>query len=163
MKYSNTIEIAQSRERVAQLLADPAYLPRWLRGMVLHEPIHGVHGQLGTESRVVMQSGQQRFEITETITRRDPTDLHNLPRDTVVDFERESVGEGMWNRVRDRLTEVDAETTHWVSESEYRFDGLLLRMVGLVMPGTFRKQSQQHMEDFKAFAERGIDVRESPR
>jgi hypothetical protein len=111
----------------------------------------------------VMQSGQQRFEITETITRRDPTDLHNLPRDTVVDFERESVGEGMWNRVRDRLTEVDAETTHWVSESEYRFDGLLLRMVGLVMPGTFRKQSQQHMEDFKAFAERGIDVRESPR
>jgi hypothetical protein len=36
-------------------------------------------------------------------------------------------------------------------------------MVGLVMPGTFRKQSQQHMEDFKAFAERGIDVRESPR
>jgi hypothetical protein len=163
MKYSNTIEIAQSRERVAQLLADPAYLPRWLRGMVLHEPIHGVHGQFGTESRVVMQSGQQRFEITETITRRDPTDLHNLPRDTVVDFERESVGEGMWNRVRDRLTEVDAETTHWVSESEYRFDGLLLRMVGLVMPGTFRKQSQQHMEDFKAFAERGIDVRESPR
>jgi hypothetical protein len=163
MKYSNTIEIAQSRERVAQLLADPAYLPRWLRGMVLHEPIHGVHGQLGTESRVVMQSGQQRFEITETITRRDPTDLHNIPRDTVVDFERESVGEGMWNRVRDRLTEVDAETTHWVSESEYRFDGLLLRMVGLVMPGTFRKQSQQHMEDFKAFAERGIDVRESPR
>jgi hypothetical protein len=163
MKYSNMIEIAQSRERVAQLLADPAYLPRWLRGMVLHEPIHGVHGQLGTESRVVMQSGQQRFEITETITRRDPTDLHNLPRDTVVDFERESVGEGMWNRVRDRLTEVDAETTHWVSESEYRFDGLLLRMVGLVMPGTFRKQSQQHMEDFKAFAERGIDVRESPR
>jgi hypothetical protein len=163
MKYSNMIEIAQSRERVAQLLADPAYLPRWLRGMVLHEPIHGVHGQLGTESRVVMQSGQQRFEITETITRRDPTDLHNIPRDTVVDFERESVGEGMWNRVRDRLTEVDAETTHWVSESEYRFDGLLLRMVGLVMPGTFRKQSQQHMEDFKAFAERGIDVRESPR
>jgi hypothetical protein len=112
MKYSNTIEIAQSRERVAQLLADPVYLPRWLRGMVLHEPIHGVHGQLGTESRVVMQSGQQRFEITETITRRDPTDLHNIPRDTVVDFERESVGEGMWNRVRDRLTEVDAETTH---------------------------------------------------
>jgi cytochrome c-type biogenesis protein CcmE len=35
---------------------------------------------------------------------------------------------------------------------------LLVRLVGLVMPGSFRKQSQQHMEDFKAFAEHGTDV-----
>lgn len=28
------------------------------------------------------------------------------------------------------------------------------------MPGAFHKQSQQHMRDFKAFAEQGEDVRE---
>ena len=160
MRYSNSIEIAQPRARVAQLLADPAYLPHWLRGMVLHEPVHGEHGQLGTKSRVVLQSGKQTFEIAETITRRDPADLSDIPRDTVVYFERESVGEGMWSVVRDRLTEVDPQTTLWVSDSEYRFDGMLLRMVGLVMPSTFRKQSQQHMDDFKAFAEHGTDVRD---
>jgi hypothetical protein len=29
------------------------------------------------------------------------------------------------------------------------------------MRGVFRKQSQQHLQDFKAFAEQGTDVREA--
>ncbi|MFE7415775.1 hypothetical protein [Rhodococcus sp. NPDC057529] len=45
--------------------------------------------------------------------------------------------------MRDRFTEAGPEMTLWVSESEYRFSGLLMRLVGLVMPGAFRKQSQQ--------------------
>ena len=161
MKYRNSIEIAQPRARVAQLLADPVHLPRWLRGMVLHEPVRGEHGQLGTVSRVVLQSGKQTFEITETVTRREPSDLQEIPREVVVVFERESVGASIWSVVRDRLTETDPRSTLWVSDSEFRFDGVLMRLIGFVMPGTFRKQSQQHMEDFKAFAEHGNDVRES--
>jgi len=161
MKYRNSIEIAQPRARVAQLLADPVHLPRWLRGMVLHEPVRGEHGQLGTVSRVVLQSGKQTFEITETVTRREPSDLQEIPREVVVVFERESVGAGIWSVVRDRLTEIDPRSTLWVSDSEFRFDGVLMRLIGFVMPGSFRKQSQQHMEDFKAFAEHGNDVRES--
>ncbi|MCZ2837121.1 SRPBCC family protein [Modestobacter sp. VKM Ac-2985] len=160
MKHTNSIEIALPREGVAQLLADPAHFPKWLRGLVLHEPLSGTHGQLGTTSRVVMQSGQREIEVTETITRRDPADLHGIPEGIVVHFGREIVGAGMWSVVRDRLTEADPRTTLWESESEYRFSGLLMRLVGLLMPGSFRKQSQQHMQDFKEFAERGKDVRE---
>ena len=101
MKYTVSIEIAMPREEVAQLLADPAHLPKWLRGLVLHKPLSGVHGQLGTKSRVVMQTGQQKFEATETITRREPADLHGIPKGSVVHFEREIVGEGMWNAARE--------------------------------------------------------------
>jgi hypothetical protein len=36
-----------------------------------------------------------------------------------------------------------------------------MRLVALLMPGFFRKQSQQHMQDFKAFAEQGLDVRDA--
>lgn len=160
MKYTNSIEIVLPREQVAQLLADPAHLPKWLRGVVLHEPVQGIHGQLGTESRVVMQSGKRTMECTETITRRDPADLHGIPKESAVHFDREVVGAGMWSAVRDRLTEADPETTLWEQESEYRFNGLLMRLVGLLMPGSFHKQSQQHMQDFKAFAEQGKDVRD---
>ncbi|MBK8033979.1 MAG: SRPBCC family protein [Chloroflexi bacterium] len=162
MKYTVSIEIALPLERVAQLLADPAHIPKWLRGVVLHEPLSGVHGQVGTKSRVVMEMGQQKFEATETITRREPVDLGSIPKGSTVRFEREIVTEGMWNVARERLTEVGPDTTLWVSENEYRFSGLLMRLVGLLMPGTFRKQSQQHMQDFKAFAEYGIDVRKGP-
>ncbi|MBK8899919.1 MAG: SRPBCC family protein [Anaerolineaceae bacterium] len=161
MKYTVSIEIAMPLEEVAQLLADPAHLPKWLRGLVLHEPLSGVHGHVGTRSRVVMQMGQQKFEAIETITRREPTDLSRIPKGSVVHFEREIVSEGMWSAVRDRLTEAGPDSTLWVSENEYRFSGLLMRLVGLLMPGTFRKQSQQHMQEFKAFAEQGKDVREA--
>ena len=161
MKYTLWIEIALPLERVAQLLADPANIPKWLRGVVLHEPLNGLHGQVGTRSRVVMETGQQKFEGTETITRREPADLRGIPKGSVVHFEREIVGEGMWSAVHERLTEAGANTTLWVSENEYRFSGLLMRLVGLLMPGTFRKQSLQHMQDFKAFAEQGQDVREA--
>lgn len=158
MKYTVSIEISLPREKVAQLLADPAHLPKWLRGLVLHEPLNGEHGQVGTKSRVVMQMGQQTFEGTETITRREPVDLHGIPRESVVYFEREIVGMGMWNAARERLTEAGPETTLWESENEYRFNGLMMRLVGLLMPGAFRKQSLQHMQDFKAFAEHGKPV-----
>ncbi|WP_346137355.1 SRPBCC family protein [Lentzea roselyniae] len=160
MRYTVSMEIALPRERVVQLLSDPEHLPKWLRGLVLHEPLSGVHGQVGTKSRVVMQMGQQKFEGTETITRREPVDLQGIATEGVVHFEREIVGKGMWSAVRDRLTETSQETTLWVSENEYRFSGVLMRLAGLLMPGAFRKQSLQHMQDFKAFAEHGQDVRE---
>ena len=158
MKYTVSIEIALPRERVAQLLADPAQLPKWLRGLVLHEPLSGMHGQVGTKSRVVMQMGQQKMEGTETITRREPANLRGIPRDSVVHFDREIVAKGMWSAARERLTEVGPETTLWASENEYRF-GLPMRLVAPLMRGAFRKQSLQHMQDFKAFAEQGTDVR----
>jgi hypothetical protein len=107
-----------------------------------------------------METGQQKFEATETITRREPVDLRNIPKGSIVHFEREIVGEGMWSAARERLTEVGPNTTLWESENEYRFSSLMMRLVGLLMPGTFRNQSLQHMQDFKAFAEHGTDVRE---
>jgi hypothetical protein len=160
MKYTLSIEIALPLERVVQLLADPAQLPKWLRGLVLHEPLSGSHGQVGTTSRVVMRTGKEKFEGTETITRREPANLHGIPKGSVVHFDREIVGEGMWSAVRDRLSEAGPQTTLWQSESEYRFSGWLMRLVALLMPGAFLKQSQQHMQDFKAFAEQGQDVRD---
>jgi hypothetical protein len=161
MKLTVSIEIALPRERVVQLLADSAHLPKWLRGLVLHEPLNGMHGQVGTESRVVLQMGQQTMELKETITRRDPADLHEIPRDSIVHFEREIVAEGMWNAARERLTEAGPETTLWESENEYRFSSLPMRLMVPFMRGAFRKQSHVHMQDFKAFAEHGTDVREA--
>jgi len=146
---------------VVQLLADSAQLPKWLRGLVLHEPLNGVHGQVGTQSRVVMQMGQQKMEAIETITRREPANTDGLPIDSVVHFDREIVAKGMWSAARERLTEAGPETTLWAQENEYRFSGLPMRLVAPFMRGAFRKQSQQHMQDFKVFAEQGTDVREA--
>ncbi len=161
MKYTVSIHVALPRERVVQLLADPANFPKWLRGLLVHEPISGPSGEVGTKSRVVFQMGKQKAEGIETITRREPADLSRIPKESVVRFDRELVGDGMWNVTRDRFTDVGPDQTLWESESEYRFSGVLMRLVGLLMPGAFRKQSLEHMQDFKAFAEQGKDVRDT--
>ncbi|WP_454295310.1 SRPBCC family protein [Salana multivorans] len=162
MRYTVSIEIALPRERVIQLLEDPTHRPKWLRGLVSHEPVRGEDGQVGTESRVVFRSGQQTMECTETITRREPADLRRVPTDRVVHFEREITADGMWNAAREQLTEVGPESTLWVSENEYRFTGPM-RLAAPFMRGVFIKQSRQHMQDFKAFTEQGTDVREAGR
>lgn len=161
MKYTVTIEIALPRKKVVQMLADPIHLPKWLRGLVVHEPISGVHGQVGTKSRVVLQMGQQKFEAIEIITRREPKDLHGIPSKSIVHFDREIVSKDMWSAARERLIEVSPERTLWESENEYRFSNLVMRLISPLMSAAFRKQSLQHMHDFKAFAEQGKDVREA--
>lgn len=45
MKHTVSIEIDLPRERVVQLLADPAHLAKWLRGLLLHEPLNGSTGR----------------------------------------------------------------------------------------------------------------------
>jgi len=159
MRYTIPIEIALPRQRVIELLEDPAHRPKWLRGLESHEPVHGVDGQVGTQSRVVFQSGSQTMECTETITRREPTDTHEVPVDRGIHFEREIVANGMWNAAREHLTEASPGSTLWMSENEYRFTGLM-RLVAPFMRAVFINQSRRHMEDFKAFAEHGTDVRE---
>lgn len=160
MKYTVSLEIDLPREEVARLLADPVHLPMWLRDLVLHEPVSGAHGQVGTVSRVVMRSGTQQMEATETVTRRDPENLHEIPAGGVVHYEREIVAEGMWSAARERLTETGPGTTLWESENEYRFSSLPMRLLAPLLGGAFRKQSRQLMQDFKAFAEDGKDVRD---
>ncbi len=160
MKYTTSIEIALPREKVVRLISDPEHMAKWLRGLVLHEPVNGAHGQVGTTSRVVFQRGKQRVEATETITRLEPADVRAVPRSVVVHYEREIAAKGMWQAQRDRIVDAGPDTTRWESESEFRFDGPLMRLAALLMVGSFRKQSQQHMRDFKAFAEHGTDVRQ---
>jgi len=160
VKYTIPLEIALPRQRVIELLEDPAHRPKWLRGLVSQEVVHGVDGQVGTESRVIFRSGKQTTQCTETITRREPTHLQDVPSDRDIRFEREIVANGMWNAAREQLTEAGPESTLWVSENEYRFTGLM-RLAAPIMRAAFVKQSRQHMEDFKAFAEHGTDVREA--
>lgn len=160
MKYTVSIEIALPREKVVELLTDPVHLPKWLRGLVVHEPLTGVHGKVGTTSRVVLRMGSQEMEITETITRSEPADASEMLPDEVVHYDREMVATGMWSVAREQLMEAGSESTLWVSANEYRFDGVVMRLLAPLMRRAFVKQSLQHMQDFKAYAERGRDVRD---
>ena len=60
-----------------------------------------------------------------------------------------------------RLFDDPANLVKWQRglQSFEPLDGGFMRVVGLLFGRSFRKQSQAFMEDFKAFAEKGTDVR----
>lgn len=159
MKYVNAIEIDKPHDEVVRLLADPELRPQWLRGLVSHEPLNGADGHVGTQSRIIFRDGKHEMECTETITRRSPVDLNTIGRATTVYFERTMTTKGISSTTRDRISYLSDGRSCWESTEEYRFTGFM-RFLAPLMRGAFAKQSLLHMNDFKAFAENGTDVRE---
>jgi hypothetical protein len=150
MKFSVSIDIDLPRDDVIALFDNPENLPKWQKGLQSFEPISGTPGEPGARSRLVFQMGDRRIEMTETVTKRNLPDEFNGTYDT----------EGVFSVVNNRFESVGPNKTKWVSENEIRFSGYM-KVLGLLMKGTFSKHSLQFMQDFKAFAERGVDVRQS--
>lgn len=147
MKYTTEIEIDRPREAVLAVFDDPANLKHWMRGLVSFDLLEGELGQLGARSRYVFRTGKRHMDVLETITRR------NLPDEFDAVFEAPR----MWNEQKNRLVELGPAKTKWIAESEFRMSGFM-KVIGFLMPGAFRKQSQQHLDDFKAFVEDGKSV-----
>ena len=125
-------------------------MPKWQRGLVSFEPISGEPGQPGAKSNLVYQMGKRRIEMVETILTRELPDRFDGTYDAP----------SVHNVVKNRFLELGPTRTKWVSENEFHFRGFM-KIIGLLFRGAFPKQSLKYMEDFKAFAERGRDVREA--
>ena len=87
--------------------------------------------------------GKREIEMIETITRR------NLP----AEFHGTYEAKGVYNIQKNFFTALGENRTKWVSESEFKFSGMM-KLMGWLMPGAFKKQSQKYLDDFKAFAEK---------
>jgi hypothetical protein len=93
--------------------------------------------------------GRRRMEMIETITRRDLPEAFDGTYDV----------KGVHNIVENRFAELGPDRTRWSSHNVFELRGLM-KLVGLLFAGSFRKQTRKYLEDFKAFAERGVDVRD---
>ena len=150
MRYTVQIEVEQPLDDVVRLFVDRANMPYWQEGLLADEPIEGEPGQAGSRSRLRFKMGKREIEMVETIEVRD------LPRQVTAFYETE----GVRNRVAMRFEEVSDSTTRLVSDQEFVFEGLMMRIMGALFGSMFRKQSMKYLTDFKAFAEHGRDVRQ---
>ncbi len=142
MKYTQEIEIDLPRERVLELFVDTDNLPKWQEGFVSMTPRSGQPGHPGAVSDMVYQMGKRRIEMTETVTRRDlPDHLDGI-------YEAKGVKNWIYNQFED----VGGAKTRWISTNEFQFGGMM-KVIGFLMPGAFRKQSMKYMVMFKDWAE----------
>lgn len=142
MKYTCEIEIGLPVSRVVELFDSVENLKKWQPGFVSFEPISGMTGQVGAKSLLRYKMGKREIEMIETIT------VKNLPHEFSGTYE----AKGVWNEAKNFFIPLDEHRTLYKSENEFRFSGFM-KLIGLLMPGSFKKQSMKYLELFKKFAE----------
>lgn len=143
MKYTVEITIDLPRKRVVELFNNPDNMPKWMNGLESFEHISGEPGQPGAKSRLVFNEGKRVIEMVETIH------TNNLPEEMTGSYETN----GVVNNMVVQFKELDENSTKYIAYQEFIFSGLFMKLMGLLMPGAFKKQSMKYMESFKKFAE----------
>ena len=150
MKYTISITLDLPRQKVIELFDNPDNLRHWQKGFISFEHVSGTPGQEGAVSNLKYKMGKRSMELVETILKRElPNEFHGT-YDT----------KGVHNIQENYFKEIDEQKTEWVSVTEFQFSGFMMKMMGFLMPGAFKKQSYKFMEDFKNFAEKGISLAE---
>lgn len=147
MKYTVETIIEQDINLIIERFQDPDGISKWQRGFLSMEHLSGTAGEVGAKSKMRFKQGKREMEITETITAK------NLPDSFTSTYETK----GVWNEVISRFEAIDAKKVKYSSEVEFKMKGML-KLMGWIMPGMFKKQSKRYMEDFKHYAETGTSL-----
>jgi len=143
LNYSEQITIALPRTKVIELFNNPENLSKWMCGLQSLEHLEGEPGQFGAKSRLTVKMGKRVMVMTEIIT------LSKLPAEIIFEYECD----GVHNRIRNQFVELSEKETGWETINTFKFDSLMMKLMGKFLPFMFRKQSRKYMANFQAFAE----------
>ena len=148
MKYTTEITVEVPRPEFIEKMDSITNLKHWQQGLISYNPISGPPGQERSKMELSYRMGKRNLVLVETIMKKDlPGELH-ATYDT----------KGVHNIQKNYFKDIDGKSTLWISESEFQFSGFMMKAMGFLMPGAFKKQSVKYMQDFKTFAEDGISV-----
>jgi hypothetical protein len=142
MRYQLELDIDLPRARVIELFLDSDNLTKWQPDLVSFEHVSGEPREVGAKNRQIHKMGKREVEMIETITAR------NFPEEFSATYEAHKV----WNLIENRFIENGPEKTHWILDTEFKCGGMV-RIMALLMPGMFKKNTFTFMNRFKDFAE----------
>lgn len=147
MKYTTEVVVDVPREEFILKMMDPENMKHWQKGLLGYEQLSPKPGQEGAQMSLSYKMGKRDLSMVETIIKK------NLPEEMHMTYDTKGV-----HNIQKNYFKEEGNKTRWISESEFQFSGLGMKLMGLLMPGAFKKQSRAYMEDFKAFAEKGESV-----
>lgn len=123
-------------------------MKHWQRGLQSMEHVSGTPGEFGAKMKLHYELGKRQMVLLETIThKRIPHEWHAIYST-----------EGMDNIQENYFEATPENHTQWISINEFLPLSFMTRLMILLMPKTFKKQSLQYMKDFKTFVENGTSV-----
>ena len=144
MKFTCHVEINKARNDVIALWENEKNLIHWQDGYISSELISGEKAKVGSKTRMYYQIGKRKIELLETILN------NSLPEKFIGLYETQQ----MSNTMKNTFTIIEDEKTLWTSEIEYtKMNGFLVKVMALIAPSMFRKQTQKWLDQFKGFAE----------
>lgn len=144
MKYTQEIIINKPIKEVVALFDNPNNLYEWMEGLQKFEHLSGTPGEPGAKSKLLFKMGNREIEMIETITARD------LPTEFSGTYE----ANGVFNIQKNKFIPIADNQTKHVTENEFQFKGVMMKLMGFLMPGAFKKQSYKYLKAFKTFAEK---------
>ncbi|MGM5470081.1 SRPBCC family protein [Flavobacteriaceae bacterium LMO-SS05] len=148
MNYTIELIVELSLDEFIKKFDNTENMKHWQRGLISTEHISGNPGQYGAKMKLNYKMGGRKMELIETVTHR------NLPHE----FHGTYDSKGIHNIQENYFEETPKGYTKWTSKCEFIPLGFTMRLMTIIMPRAFKKQSLQYMKDFKNFAEKGISV-----
>lgn len=148
MKYTTEIIVNLPLYEFIAKLDKPENMKYWQKGLVGYKALSGKQGAEGAKMELHYDMGKRQLVLIETIIKS------NFPYEFHATYE----AKGVYNIQKNTFKEVSSNSTRWISESEFRFTGIMMKIMAFLMPGAFKKQSMEYLQAFKAFAEEGISV-----
>ncbi len=148
MKYTTEIIVNVPRQEFVEKMDSAENMKHWQKGLVGYKFLSGPQGQEGSKMELNYKMGKREITMVETILKS------NFPDEFHATYDAKDVH----NIQKNYFFDVDGQSTKWVSEAEFEFSGFMMKAMGFLMPGAFKKQSLKYLNDFKAFAENGTSV-----
>lgn len=142
MKYKVEVVIHLPREKMIEMFDNPDNLSKWQPTFLGIEHVEGIKRTAGAKSSLRYKQGNGEMEMIETIL------VYNLPDEYSCTYE----ANGVLNINKNFFYAVGNET-RWVTETEFLFTSLPMKLMGMFLPFMFRSQTKQMMQNFKKFVE----------
>ena len=142
MKYTDEIEINQPINKVVELFDNEDNLFKWMNGLQSIEHLEGKPGEKGSTTKMLFKEGKREIEMIETILE------NKLPEEFTATYE----AKGVYNLAKISFVSLTDSKTKYLTEQEFQLKGFI-KLIGWLMPGAFKKQTNKYLKMFKEFAE----------
>ena len=144
MRYKVEIVIDSPRDQLIEIFDNPENLGKWQPTLLGIEHVEGVERTKGAKSRLRYKQGKGEMEMIETVL------VYNLPDEFSCTYE----ANGVLNINMNYFTS-EGDRTRWVTDTEFQFSSVPMKIMGALMPFMFKAQTRKMMQNFKTFAETG--------
>lgn len=123
MKYTTEVIVDVPIETFVKKLNNPENMKHWQKGLLSYNLLTGTAGSEGAKMELAYKMGNRNMVLTETIVKR------NLPHELHMSYDAKNVH----NIQKNYFKSVEEHLTKWISESEFQFQGFMMKTMGFLM------------------------------